>query len=1179
MGNDEAAEAAQDTRHNAQAHLVRAAKVRQWTSKTASGTVQLDGYRTRDWSLFYFFRILPDAVSANGNPAESEGVKKPNASRFRAWLKVLTSGHEDDNAASALKLLSSAAKDNVQSSKSHHNDDDVHEDIGTRLIRELIDGHSWAVGNSLAIAYVIDALRTRGHSAVVSLLDELNPTRSPDAPWILLRLTLYELIRQAAPSVLPGNHLPVIRCEAHELRRTAAAAATDVKKRFDRTPVNICFTYPGLEALQFKRETLASFPDAFKQGMAHRAALLRDVGENAPEHWEGALGLRSVHGYFSGTSDLGHGRAIPESFWKRLRAEIEAFNDPIDEDGQVLREHMRSLLALVGIEALHVELGQDPYRVVKARAQRLPQRTDHFGFRDGLSQPDLGLGLEKRTEASRRGDGTPSRRATWTPVALGEIFLDQKDETGYHHRSPRNRILRTGSTFIVFRKLEQDVVGFHAYLAKQRQTAAAQDALSAQIVGRWPNGTSLVHSPDVQRGRAEAHLNDFRYVAEDPLGLKCPLGAHVRRANPRDIGGRDNVRHHRILRRGISYGGPLIARGDPDDGGKRGILFIAINARIDTQFEVIQAAWLNGGEFQGQAGLGRCPLSGTREGREGATFMEAGAGVPLRGLPQFVTTRGGDYFFAPGIAGLRGIASGDSFAPDDEDQFGGYCTAGAGPVSPFGETSIRVTARDILIGKQRVARYTPKPSAINAGRPLPTVAFVAKHADVTEVLCNQVAGTNATTTFSVAQIREAGLRISRGDEWPIGTDVRGPGAAARARMWTILDLGWKKFDEMCRVPCEQPCNASAANLDLIVKEHLEMALRRVAGTRNVDMIDDLAAPAAYGVVSKFLGLPGPPWLTEMAVALPFSRQHFGSLPREWMLAVRGEMPSDRRLATMQIWTCVMTADLIANAQNARELQALSRQAGSEMLNHIDLELQKARSRIGRAHSTPTLVDAFMEIAGNREIVELYSSDCCLTPDDYYRDVSVILLEIASSTMAIIPFTFGQVMQSLIEHKSDLCAWVRDLDNTDLDMAIYEAERLNPNIAFRLRKCEVPTIIGGQQIFAGDTVMALTGAAGNDRGVFPDPEQFSLGKAGCPMRLKDNYLLFGVPSNRGSNKDCWGRDRVALPVLRQCLRAAGRLRGLRRVAGPRGEAQKLAGVTIGLPTRFTAIGPSLEPTEG
>ncbi len=132
------------------------------------------------------------------------------------------------------------------------------------------------------------------------------------------------------------------------------------------------------------------------------------------------------------------------------------------------------------------------------------------------------------------------------------------------------------------------------------------------------------------------------------------------RAIPADV---REARRHRILRRGISYGGPLLKEGVPDDGEKRGLLFVAANARIDLQFEVIQGHWINGGEFLGQSGLGRCPLTANHSGATSDSFLEAGASAPITGLPRFVTTRGGDYFFAPGIEALREISNGGRFDP------------------------------------------------------------------------------------------------------------------------------------------------------------------------------------------------------------------------------------------------------------------------------------------------------------------------------------------------------------------------------------------------------------------------------------------------------------------------------------------------------------------------------------
>ena len=145
--------------------------------------------------------------------------------------------------------------------------------------------------------------------------------------------------------------------------------------------------------------------------------------------------------------------------------------------------------------------------------------------------------------------------------------------------------------------------------------------------------------------------------------------------------------------------------------------------------------------------------------------------------------------------------------------------------------------------------------------------------------------------------------------------------------------------------------------------------------------------------------------------------------------------------------------------------------------------------------------------------------------------------------------------------------------------IYEAERLNPNASVRMRKCEITTQFGDNEIVAGDFVAALISAANQDPRAFPDPKRFSLKDfdplSDGPKRNGDNYLLFGI--DKDSNKYCWGKDKVALPMLQECLLAAGRLQGLRRVAGARGEPQKLVGVTVGLAARFTRIGAQLTKT--
>jgi deferrochelatase/peroxidase EfeB/cytochrome P450 len=869
-----------------------------------------------------------------------------------------------------------------------------------------------------------------------------------------------------------------------------------------------------------------------------------------------------VHGYFTGGFGT-HGWPTAPAFWKQLRSEVRAFNDAADGDKVQLRELIGLLFRPVGLEIVHIELGQDPHQhdddqaALLDGAVRQTPRTEHFGYRDNLSQPFVDLGLGDPLS----GGGTASRRSSWTPVAPGEIFLDAPDEDGETHELPVHPVLRRGSTFVVFRKLEQDVQGFRAFLERQRpKDPQAQDALGAQFVGRWKNGAPLVtsplHQPDVGAD-AEGILNDFRYAADDPDGRKCPLGAHIRRANPRDIGGRNDVRRHRILRRGISYGGPLLPENSAGDGEKRGMLFIAANARIDLQFEVIQADWLNGGEFLGQVGLDRCPLTGANAGTVADRFLEAGAAAPVTGLPRFVHTRGGDYFFLPGIDALKAIAAGETFAVAPEQlPYHGYSMGDAATPSLYGQSRLKLYGQTMLGTPKRIVRIaTPGTGQM--------ISFVGRHADVTRVLSDDLV--NGAVEFSVKAYHDAGQRITRGSDMLVGTDESGPTCPARHRLRPILDLAWTSLAGQFG-----PSGSIDAAVRNIAKMRIEAALRRTAHARRIDLVADVAAQASYGVITDLFGLPGPSWVTELGLALPFARQHVGDLPADWLAALKGDPTADPGLTTMQIWSAVLVVDLIGNLHNQKSLQALSRQAGSEMLTHIDARLAEVRGRPGAVPRS--LIEAFVLNEALPEIRDLYKH--APAGDDwrslYYQDVSMILIEIVGSTLVVIPLTFASVMTSLLNMRIAPSALPRH-DDEALAAVIYEAERLNPNLPVRMRHCEVDTDWSKEAgITANDTVAALVGAANLDPRAFTDPTRFSLAGAGIgegPARKPENYLLFGVP---GSNKDCWGRNRVAMPVLQECLRACSRLTGLRRVAGAAGEPQKLAGVTIGLLARFTRL---------
>ncbi|MFL6846514.1 MAG: hypothetical protein ACJ8ER_16725 [Allosphingosinicella sp.] len=1227
--------------NSAQTNLLRTAK----SPKALGKTDKRAAYRTRDWSLYFFFRIMrraemektrqrlreamPDPAPASAASGSSPGSGQDSslltlkfdlaypslvnpglvrqavadpvaghppaddaADAFLNWLKVLVDGDGEPlrQEASDLSAFFLEEKPSVvpeaaggEAAASAAGDMSATAMAEASAISKLVTEsfHKGDVDSALSLARdpaaFVEYLRANYAQLLESLRDKLHEPADELVPGPLVHVVLYELLRQHAPAFAGrdgnGNLLiaPAIRSEsAEDLRKVRDEIC-------DQTPVSLAFTYSGLRALKVDRDTLASFPDAFKEGMAARARRLGDIGPSAPENWEGELGLAFVHGYFSTGSNLEVDKPekpLKESFWKRLRSEVRAFNDPVDKEASELRLWIGLLFRIIGLEILHIELGQDPYdlreetdKKEKEEIEEITPRVEHFGFRDGLSQPFVDMKLGQTLP----GGGTASRRGSWTPVAPGEIFLDQEDESGQVHQFPANPALREGATFLVFRKLEQDVAGFRAFIGRQRpRDEWAQRTLEAQFVGRWPNGTPLSQSPQTERAvtrDAEPSLNDFRY-GDDPMGLKCPLGAHIRRANPRDIGGRNDVRHHRILRRGISYGGPLLHHKTPDDGEKRGLLFIAANARIDLQFEVVQADWINGGEFLGQAGLGRCPLTGANDGSLTATFLESGAAAPVRGLPSFVTMRGGDYFFAPGTKALQDIAARKTFpAEESELCLKGYSMGEAATSDLFGLDRLTEYSKRMFTAKpeERVVRVQARPpeAASTTMTDPEKIAFVARYEDVTRVLSNDV--TADAVDFSVWPYRDAGRRITRGEDFLIATDAAG--SPSRQRLLEILDHGWKALETLLgRDPMDV--------VGEVARTQLDRALRTTSRARRIDLIDDLATPAAYAVVDKVFGMPGPRWVTEIAAAIPFARQHVGDVPPDWFARVTGEKPSDPGLTTMQVWTTMLVADLIANVQVQQPLQVLAKQAGAEMLSHLDIKLAEAAqaSRSG-APAPNTLVTAFLaKLKDTDSLARYYPGE----PDPrtlmslYLKDVALILLEILGSLLAVVPFTFASVMKALLDRRIDLALLAPRLSTEGIRRLIYEAERLNPNVQVRMRRCERDTSFGNQTICKRDIVAAIIGAANMDGKTFKDPERLSLDNcdpfsSSAPARDLEKYLLFGV---EGSQKICWGRRRVAMPVLEECIKATGRLQGLRRVAGPGGEPVTLAGVTVGLPARFT-----------
>jgi deferrochelatase/peroxidase EfeB len=270
--------------------------------------------------------------------------------------------------------------------------------------------------------------------------------------------------------------------------------------------LNVAFTLRGLAAMGMPNEVLASFPFEFQQGMRERAPVLVDRAESAPAHWDSRWEGEGVH------------------FWVGISANTET--ERLTRFAWVGQQHAD----LAGI----VLVGTEDAGKLVIDGQYSPK--EHFGYTDGIGNPDIAGVPGKRS----KGGGKMEAKGTWRPLAPGEFILGYGDEAGEIAPTPRPvRFFRNG-TFMVFRKLEQRVAAFRRFAdAEGSRFPGGVEHLKAKLVGRWPDGTPVMLSPDKPDPAiaTDASRNlDFHY-SQDPLGMKCPLGAHIRRANPRDATG------------------------------------------------------------------------------------------------------------------------------------------------------------------------------------------------------------------------------------------------------------------------------------------------------------------------------------------------------------------------------------------------------------------------------------------------------------------------------------------------------------------------------------------------------------------------------------------------------------------------------------------------------------------
>jgi Dyp-type peroxidase family len=394
--------------------------------------------------------------------------------------------------------------------------------------------------------------------------------------------------------------------------------------------VNVGISFEGLRALGVAPDVLDEFPLDFSSGP--NPGVMGDVGASAPEHWwHRRFATADVHilVQLAGSSD----------------AELDATTKAV-----------RTVAATVAGVA---ELSPTPTDGQTIDGQLLGKGRLHFGYRDGISQPNVAW-----SDGEKDADyvdfrhfllGYSTSDISSSPKVVGSRPITSQAATD---------LVRDGS-YAVFKWIYQDVATFNRFLetegpklAPNRPVAEAQELLAAKMMGRWRDGTPLVLSPDAPSADL-AGRNDFSYRDADPRGLRCPFAAHVRIVNPRDqpLNAAEFGFVPRVIRRGTPFGPPL--DGTTDDGQLRGLVGLFLCASISAQVYKL-TAWMKNTDFSPvfSDSAEQDPLANRDVPGASATFaIPMASGTMTLTLAQFTRTLGTAFFLIPGLSGLRLLAN------------------------------------------------------------------------------------------------------------------------------------------------------------------------------------------------------------------------------------------------------------------------------------------------------------------------------------------------------------------------------------------------------------------------------------------------------------------------------------------------------------------------------------------
>src|SRR5260221_1994755 len=457
----------------------------------------------------------------------------------------------------------------------------------------------------------------------MSLRDRLGAElRNPNA------LDLHDIqatVLRHRPEPYFGTHLFLHISDAHAGREFLRRLGPHVRSAADwwrprDAWIAVAITHPGLGALGVPEGSLRSFPEAFRVGMAARAARLRDYGPNDPKNWERPFGSGQIHiqvAIVSATEDQWH---------------------------RTMETARHQYQGLAGVTVL---LTQD------FGAQ--PGSLNPLGYRDGIGQPAI------------EGSGVEPLPGQGQPIKAGEFILGYPSEAGVPLAMPQPDVLGRNGTYVGLRKYQSRVGAFNRFLRENGQTDEERELLAAKLVGRWRSGAPLTLAPtrdDAALGADPQRNNDFTY-ANDPQGRRVPLGCHMRRMNPRDttMPVLTDVNIHRIIRRSTTYGAPYdpTALSEPDDQQARGIYFLFMSAKAMSTLEFLQQEWITDGTFMNLDDE-RDPIVGLQEDEPTFTIPKEPVRRRIHGIETFNVLRGGEYLFMPSLSALDWLAGLDAGA-------------------------------------------------------------------------------------------------------------------------------------------------------------------------------------------------------------------------------------------------------------------------------------------------------------------------------------------------------------------------------------------------------------------------------------------------------------------------------------------------------------------------------------